>query len=232
MATSKQSRIPTKAPEFAIFMQNTDNLQLSPGNPATTKKWQNWGWTAAQSAQWTYLRSQSDIIYPQYANTNNNSTSITDQMNLVMKNTRKYDNDPLIGNRLLDKVALSGTITDCETFRVKRGTPLAAPSSSAAGTARSVGGIAVGTGASSGKPVLAIKKYDVGEHHVSVTNPDTPKSHALPDGIKFAKVYRYIGVTAPTGINQYMFVGNAKRGSALSSFADADLAGFPSTAAV
>ena len=32
-------------------MLKTDNLQLSPGTPATNKKWQNWGCTAAQSAQ-------------------------------------------------------------------------------------------------------------------------------------------------------------------------------------
>jgi hypothetical protein len=90
-----------------------------------------------------------------------------------------------------------------------------------------VGGVAVGTGASSLKPVLSIKKYDVGEHIVGVVNPETPKSSALPDGIKFAKLYRFIGTVAPTALSQYVFVANAKKGKALSSFADADLAAFP-----
>jgi hypothetical protein len=232
MATKTTGRIPQKTSDFAIYMQNTDNLQLSAGNPATTKKWQNWGWTAAQSTQWTAFRTQSDLLYPQYADENRNSKGITDQMNVLMKTTKKFDNDALTGFHLLDKVALSGSISDCETFRVKRSTPLANTSHLGSPTTRSIGGIAVGTGASWGKPVLAIKKYDVGEHRLSVTNPDTPTSHALPDGIKFAKVYRYIGTVAPTGINQYMFVGNAKRGSVLSSFADADLSAFPANTSV
>ncbi len=232
MATRATGRIPNKASAFAVYMQNTDNLQLSAGIPATTKKWQNWGWTAAQSAQWTSFRTQSDALYPQYADENHNNTSITDQMNILIKSTKKYDNDVLVGFHLLDKVALGGTINDCETFRVKRNSPLAGVSHQGAATARSVGGIAVGTGASAGKPVLVIKKYDVGEHRISVTNPETPTSHALPDGIKFAKVYRYIGIAAPTGINQYMFVGNAKRGSVLSSFADADLSAFAANVSV
>ena len=221
----KNERIPSNAAAFAVYMQNTDNLQLSAGIPATTKKWQNWGWTAAQSAQWTSFRTQCDLLYPQYADESRNNTSITDQMNLLMKNTKKYDNDVLIGFHLLDKVPLGGTISDCVTFRVKRNSPLAGVSHQGAAAALSIR-------ASAGKPVLAIKKYDVGEHRLSVTNPETPTSHALPNSIKFAKVYRYIGTTAPTGINQYMFVGNAKRGSVLSSFADADLSAFAPNVAV
>jgi len=228
MSATSTTRIPSVASEFATYMQRTDNLQLSPGTPATTKKWQNWGWTLAQSQQWTAYRTQSDLLYPQYADKNHNNTDITDQMGLLIKNTKKYDNDPLTGFHLLDKVALGGTISDCETFRVKRSTALAAVSHQGAAFKQSTGGLVVGTQ----KPVLAMKKYDVGEHHISVTNPDTPTSHALPDGIKFAKVYRYIGTVAPTALSQYQFVGNAKRGSVLSSFSDGDLAAFPAATTV
>jgi hypothetical protein len=225
--SSSQERISSKAPEYAVYMQNTDNLQLSDGIAAGTKKWQNWGWTADESSQWTSLRSQSDILYPQYADGSKSNTTVIDQMNLLIMNTKKYDNDPLTGHHLLDKIALNGTISDCETFHVKRGTALAAVSHQGAGNSRNVGGSAVGTGSSSLKPVITITKYAVGEHEVLVSNPDTPTSHALPDGIKFAKLYCFIGTSAPTSLSQYNFVGNASRGHVLSAFSDADLAPFP-----
>jgi hypothetical protein len=209
-------------------MQTTDKLQLSI-NPSTgNPKWKDWGWTSAQSAQWTSYRNQSDTLFPQWADKNHNNTDTTDQMGLLIKAVKKYDNDPLTGFHLLDRVALSGTISDCETFHVKRGTALAAVSHQGAATARTIGGLVTGPE----KPVLAVKKYDVGEHVIGVTNPDTPKSHALPAGIKFAKVYRFIGTAAPTALSQYQFVGNAKRGSVLSSFSDGDLAAFPAATTV
>ncbi|HEX7413221.1 MAG TPA: hypothetical protein VF411_04175 [Bacteroidia bacterium] len=223
MSTSKQSRISTVASEFAAFMQRTDNLQLAVGTPTTTRKWQNWGWTLGQSQQWTAYRNQCDLLYPLYADKKRVNTETTDEMNILIAVVKKYDNDPLTGARLLDKVATNGTISDCETFQVKRGSALAAVSHQGASTARNVGGLVSGPA----KPVLATKKYDVGEHLISVTNPNTPKSHALPSGIKFAKVYRFIGTVAPTSINQYVFVGNAKRGSVLSSFTSADLTVVP-----
>jgi hypothetical protein len=228
----KNERISTNASAFAVYMQNTDNLQLANGITTGTKKWQNWGWTAAQSAQWSAFRTQSDLLYPQYADKNHNSTGIIAQMNLLIKATKKYDNDPLTGNHLLERIGLYGTLSDCETFHVKRNTALANVSHLGAAGQRSAGGVAVGTGASWVKPILTIKKYDVCQHHISVTNPNTPNSHALPKGIKFAKIYRYVGTVEPTGINQYLFIGNAKQGAGLSSFADADLAAFATGTAV
>ncbi len=221
--SSKNERISTKPSEFAPYMQSTDKLQLSINPTTGNPKWKDWGWTSAQSAQWTSFRNQSDLLFPQWSDKNNNNTNITDQMGILIRNVKKYDNDPLTGFHLLDKVAMNGTISDCETFHVKRGTALAAVSHQGAATARNIGGLVAGPE----KPVLAMKKYDVGEHHITVTNPDTPKSHALPSGIKFAKVYRYIGTVAPTSLSQYQFVGNAKRGSVLSSISSADLAAIP-----
>ncbi|MHB8261482.1 MAG: T9SS type A sorting domain-containing protein [Bacteroidia bacterium] len=62
-----RTRISRIASEFAAFMQRTDNLQLAAGTPPTTRKWQNWGWSVAQSRQWTAYRNQCDLLYPQYA---------------------------------------------------------------------------------------------------------------------------------------------------------------------
>src|ERR1035437_9754536 len=140
-----RQRVSSVASEFAAFMQRTDDLQLSPGRVAGTHKWQDWGWTAAQSAQWTAYRNQCDLLYPKYADPKHVNTDITDEMNLLIANVKKYDNDHLTGARLLDKVALSGTISDCETFNVKRGTALAGVSHQGAGSQRAVLG---GTGGS------------------------------------------------------------------------------------
>ena len=68
-----------------------------------------------------------------------------------------------------------------------------------------------------------MKKNIEGEHQLVVRNSDKAKSKALPKEIKFLKVYRYVGVTAPTSIKQYEFVGNAKRGLIISNFAELGL---------
>ena len=39
------SRIPTKLKDAVPYLDNLDDLQLSPGVPATTKKWENWDWS-------------------------------------------------------------------------------------------------------------------------------------------------------------------------------------------
>ncbi|HEX7415355.1 MAG TPA: hypothetical protein VF411_15025 [Bacteroidia bacterium] len=224
-----RTRISSIASEFAAFMQRTDNLQLAVGTPTTTRKWQNWGWTLGQSQQWTAYRNQSDLLYPQYADPKHVNTDITDEMNLLIANVKKYDNDHLTGARLLDKVALNGTLNDCETFNVKRGTALAAVSHQGAATQRAVGGVA-----GSLTPLGVVKHYFVGQHVLEATNPNTPNSHALPDGAKFCKGYRFIGTAGqvPTATAQYVFVGNVKRGTLHSSFTAADLAAFPAETVV
>ncbi|MHB8260590.1 MAG: hypothetical protein ACYDCN_02595 [Bacteroidia bacterium] len=220
-----RDRISTVASEFAAFIQRTDDLQLSPGRVVGTHKWQDWGWTAVQSAQWTSYRNQCDLLYPKYADPKHVNTDITDEMNLLITNVKKYDNDPITGARLLDKVALSGTINDCETFNVKRGTALAGVSHQGSSSQRTVGG---STGGSL-TPIAVVKHYFVGQHVLSATNPNTPESHALPPGAKFCKGYRIIGTAgqAPTATTTYQFVGNVKRGTLHSSFTAADLAAFP-----
>jgi hypothetical protein len=125
MSTKTTGRISSKPSEFAPYMQSTDKLQLSIDITTGNPKWKVWGWTSAQSAQWTSYRNQSDTLFPQWSDKNHNNTDITDQMNILIKAVKKYDNDPLTGVHLLDKVALGGTISDCETFHVKRGTALA-----------------------------------------------------------------------------------------------------------
>jgi hypothetical protein len=111
---------------------------------------------------------------------------------------------------------------------VKRGTALERVSRQGNPAQHNISALVAGDG----KPMLKIKKYDVAEHLISIGNTDSPKRAALPDGVKFVKVYRFVGTTAPTALAQYTFVGNAQRGTVLSSFTDIDLAAFAADAVV
>ncbi|MBI3502116.1 MAG: hypothetical protein HY063_09995 [Bacteroidetes bacterium] len=208
----KDTRIPTKATEFAPYMDNTDDLQLA-ANPTAPppQNFQKFGWTAAESAQWTAFRKQSDKLFQELSDKKKSSTDIKDQMKILIKNVKAYDHDKLNGHKLLDKVALGGTTSDCETFRVKRSTALA---KSPAKTAGDPGTLI---------PVLFLRRMKVGEHLLTTKDPDKKKTEAIPHGMKFCKVYRFIGTAAPTSIKQYEFIVNAKRGLALSKFSDLGL---------
>jgi len=193
-------------------MDNTDDLQLTNNpTPPPALNYLKWGWTAVESAQWTTYRKQSDKLFQQLSDKKKSTGDIKDQMKLLIKTVKQYDHDKITGHKLLDKVALSGTSSDCETFRVKRGTSLAKSASKTSGDTGTL------------IPVLTLKKNKEGEHQLTVKNPDKPKSAALPHGMKFAKVYRFIGTAAPKSIDDYKFIGNAKRGLIISKFADEGL---------
>ncbi|MBI3503172.1 MAG: hypothetical protein HY063_15400, partial [Bacteroidetes bacterium] len=112
------TRIPNKPSEFAAYMVNTDNYQLA------NNRYQNWGWTGQESTDWHNFRSQSDTLYAQYADKRHKNTDIKDQLLILIKNVLRYDHDKNTGHHLLDKIALNGTVSDCETFRIKKGTLL------------------------------------------------------------------------------------------------------------
>jgi wyosine [tRNA(Phe)-imidazoG37] synthetase (radical SAM superfamily) len=112
---------------------------------------------------------------------------------------------------LLDKIALYGSVSDCEKLNIKRGTVLAqAPTQDGEPVI-----------AKMLKPMVAIKKNGVGEHLLLVTNSDAGSSRALPDGIRCARVFCYVGTEAPNNFKQYTSVGNAKRGLFLNKFTEA-----------
>ena len=205
-------RIPTSPNEFPGYMDVTDNLQLSidPGTGQAVYK--NWGWTPADSTQWTNYRIAGDKLFLKLSDKKKSSTDTKDQMKILITTVKKYDHDPITGHHLLDKIAISGTSSDAETFRVKRGTALAAMGMATAKTKGS-------STAVTEIPALSIKRNSEGEHILNAVNPETPKSKAKPKGIKFLKVYRYIGTKAPIALSQYQFVANAKRGIAKSEFA-------------
>jgi hypothetical protein len=99
-------------------------------------------------------------------------------------------------------------VDDCLTYNVVRGTSLqAAPSHHADDPTAYV-------------PELKFLSYELGQHVISVTLSGLPGSKKLPDGMAFAKIYRYIGATPPTALKQYEMIGNAKYGLFRSNFAD------------
>jgi len=198
------SRIPRKIAEFAAYMVSTDTYQT------TTTNFTRWGWSAVESAQWHTFRTQSDALYAQYSEKKHRTTDIKDQMHKLVNDTIAYDQT----HHLLDRIASTpmppAIMTDFEMFHIKKGTPLQDTTL----TRSSDMGMK--------KPVLTVKKITHLQQQFTVNNPDKPKSKGLPKGIKFAKVYRYIGTTPPVNADVYKFIGNAKRGLIISTFEDAD----------
>jgi hypothetical protein len=192
-------------------MDNTDNHQLSI-NPVTNQAfWKDWGWTTADSAQWTAFRKQSDSLFLIYSDKKHVNTEDRNEMTTLIKNVKAYDHNLLTPHHLLDKIAISGTMNSCSIFKVKHGTPLVLTADK--------------TGPLPGTliPVLTERLNTEGEHKLGARNSQTPKSRAIPKGMKFCKVYRFIGTAAPTSISQYQFIGNAKRGLIVSNFAEIGL---------
>jgi hypothetical protein len=206
-----QERISAEPDVFAPYMDNTDNHQLSINPVSGQAFWKDWGWTAADSAQWTSFRTQSDKLFLLYSDKKHNTTENREEMITLIKNVKAYDHNPLTGHHMLDKIAISGTMNSCSIFKVKRGTPLVLKPDK------------IGPLPGTLIPVITVKENTEGEHKLAVRNPKTPKSRAIPKGMKFCKVYRYIGTAAPTNISQYQFIVNAKRGLAISNFAEIGL---------
>jgi hypothetical protein len=207
------SRILKSPEKNPPYMVNTNALQLSPGVPSTTKKWENFGWTQDESDQWKSFATQANDLFILYTDPDKTSSAIKAKLKVLIKNILAYDHDELTGHHLLDKVALFGTLDDCKTFRVKRGTALAKPPSPA--SKEPVTKI----------PQIAIRKYDINLHILDVTDPGTPDSKAKPEGIKFVRVLRYIGTEAPASTDVYKPIGNASRGTITSKLPENETSG-------
>jgi hypothetical protein len=205
------SRIPSEPSTFNTYMGVTDDYQLAddpdnPGNP----RYKKWNWTDAESDQWTAFRTQTNTVFAQYDTEATVNKTVRDSMTTVMRQVNEYDHDGDTGHRLLDKVAVFGNLADWEIFRVKRSTSLADESVTRTGDVGSL------------RATLTLRSAGPGEHELGVNNPETPDSHALPVGIKFAEVYRYIGTpdTPPASVLNYAQIGVAKRGIFLSKIDD------------
>jgi hypothetical protein len=211
MSTNSTGRIPPEPDKFLAYMQSTDDRQLlddpdNPGHPLYEK----YTWSLAESGQWTLFRTQAETLFTQYNTEATVNTLIRDQMFGLIKQVNEYDHGLETSHHLLDLVGIRGNITDWEIFRVKRSTVLSDDSPTRT------------TELGTLKPVTALRSSAPGEHTLTVNNPDTPDSHALPDNVTFAEVYRYIGTadTPPKSLRDFEQIGVAKRGLFTSTFKD------------
>ncbi|MBI3502379.1 MAG: hypothetical protein HY063_11350 [Bacteroidetes bacterium] len=227
------SRIPTTIDLFHKYIIDTDDLQLSIDPNTNNPVYQNWGWTAAESAAWTAFRTKDNALYKKYSVKKLRNSDITEKLNLNRKDCLKYDHDKDTGHHLLDKIALSGSVSDCETFKVKRGTVLqdatltrvAEPGSKEAG--------------------IVVREIGHLFHKLAIVNIDKSKKKGREKGIKEIEIWRALvkppappanqnanqppqpmpvqNPNAEPDDSQYVHVGEAKRGLYLSTFESSDV---------
>jgi len=118
--TSTTSRIPESIALFNTYIENTTNY-LDAGTPETNAA--RLGILDTEKHDWGAFRDAWSPLYPLYENKRNSRTIlVTDQLHAIIKNTKTYDKE----HHLLDRIAASPnvTITDLSTFNIKSG-PLA-----------------------------------------------------------------------------------------------------------
>jgi hypothetical protein len=195
-------RLSYKPSEFVSEIKVIDDLQLSPGTPPNAKKYLDWYWTTEESQHVTSVRTKAEEFWNKMENRKNCPDEIKDEMKVLIRDFMTYDHGKSEPHKLLNKIADFGSLLDCDTVGVKRGTPLA--------KSPSKGGASIL--ASKVKPSIALRSNEIGSHTLTVVNPETPYSKALPPGTRCARVYRFIGTSTPTKLSQYESIGNAKRG--------------------
>jgi hypothetical protein len=208
MSNTRLSYVPSK---FVARLDVVDELQLSDGTPPNTKKYMDWGWKDTESAHVTLIRKKADEYFELMKDKKNCPTVVRDQMTILIADFMAYDHGKTEPHKLWDKIAAFGSITDCESAGVKRGTPLAkAPTEDDE----------VPIVEQMLKALIGIRVNAIGMHLLSVVNSASPSSKALPKGIKFAKVFVYIGTEPPANLKQYYVIGNARRGMFLNKLND------------
>jgi len=206
-------RIKTVPAWFMAYMLRTNALQKTLVTPPSTYRYLSFGWTADESDDWDTFTTRAITAYANFSDPDKTGPGPKKIMKALIAEVRKYDNDSESGHHLLDLVAVHGTLDDCIAFNVKKGTVLAVSS-----THRS--NIPVKK-----TPRIGLKSNDQGLQVISCTNPETPKSKKLPVGVMAANIYRFIGAVKPDKLNQYDYIGIAKRGEIVSKIEDPGLEG-------
>ena len=135
-------------------------------------------------------------------------------MKETIQSLRDYSGYSVNGHRLLLKVAAHGDNNAWTVANIKYGTPLAKKASK-------------GKSDSNGlhQPIVTIVKNILGEMELMVASSETPKKTKMPEGMKFAKIYRFIGATTSKDHNDFDFYGNANRGKLLVNYKGVNLTG-------
>jgi hypothetical protein len=192
-------------------MDVVDELQLSAGTPPNAKKYMDWHWTLEESDHVTKVREKADEYFELMKDKKSCPTVVRDQMNILITDFMAFDHGKTDPHNLWNKIADFGSITDCESAGIRRGTPLAkAPTQDDE----------VPVVEQLLQPLIGIRINAIGKHLLSVVNSASPSSKALPKGIKFAKVFVYIGTEPPANLKQYYVIGIARRGMFLNKLND------------
>jgi hypothetical protein len=207
------SRFRTSMAGFTTDIDILEDLAKKPGVPPNAKKSDDWHWSAAEAQYVTATREAADDYWDIVKDNRNCPPEVKDEYKILINDFMAYDHGKSNPHHLLDKISDFGSISDCETVHVKGGTPLAKTPVKGGGTV--VNEI----------PNVWIIKNEEGKQMIGVTNPETPDSKALPKGIKFAKVLCFIGEKAPTNLNAFTEIGNAKRGQYLNKLIEGELSG-------
>jgi hypothetical protein len=210
---AKTSRISKKIAEFVLQMQVTDDLQLSILTPPSTKRFTLWGWSADESAAWTAFRTEAEVLYQIYGDPDKVTSAIRNKLKTLIINVNKYDHDPTLGHKLLDRVALLGTVDDCKSFNIKRSTSLAKVPIHGSGDPLTL------------TPRVGLKEVKKGMHVIDVDEPTMPGVKGKPKGVLAILIFCYIGQQAPTSNKQYSLVGAAIRGRFIYKINDVEVQG-------
>ncbi len=209
------TNIPQNIIKAIIYIIALDDLQLSQGSGGIGHhKWEDWLWTQEDSEYVTSIRNILEPLLVPYQNKKTITTEQRAQVKQAVKSMREYASYDVNGRRLLLKIAALGDNHDWNVANIRFGTPLAKKS----GTKKSDVTEML-------QPMLSVKKNVYGEMQLSVVSPETPTSKRLPKGMKFVKVFRYIGATAPTSNAAFALYGNAKRGKIHITFEGVDNSG-------
>ncbi|HLG35911.1 MAG TPA: hypothetical protein VI757_13610 [Bacteroidia bacterium] len=197
---SDVTRIPTQPSALASYLETTDDYQTAAILPAPPN-YTRWNWTSQESTDWHDFRVNYGTLYQKFSDKNTRNKSIVAQQKVLNKAIHKYDNDTVTGHHLLDRVALTGTIDDCEIFRVKRGTALADTTPTGP---PDPGSVAV---------TIAIKKSEHLLTQLLIKTADQV-GRGRPKGIKEIMVFKAITAqNAPApALKDYQYVGDVKRG--------------------
>jgi hypothetical protein len=208
--SSEGTRIPRDPAKFLAYMVNTDDWQLSIDPATSAPRFQNWGWTPAESTAWTDFRDRAVVLNTDYATVAKRSTDLLNKIKILLDEVVDYEQD----NKLLDRMSVKkippAAVEDFEKFNVVRGTVLADTT-------------ATTSDATPPQPHVHIKEVTHLTHLLEVTNPDHDGPGRGP-GIKEIQVWRALvaGGAPEPDASAYTQIGDAERGRFTSTFEEGD----------
>jgi hypothetical protein len=201
-------RIPIDPSDHNDYMNRTDDLQIKIVPPSTVANYEVWGWKDQESDDWSAFRTKGNQLYALYSDPDKVNSVVRKKMAAHIVEVRKYDNDKTNGHFLLDLVAQNGSVDDCVTFNVVRGTILQHDRTTH------------DYNPSLYTALVNIENNSIGQHILSARCQQVAKGYKLPDGMKFLQIFRYIGSERPKSASQYTSIGFAKKGKFISTFPD------------